>query len=816
METTGLTTTEAKALLNKIGPNKISIEHRFSFFGLLCSETFNLLNILLMIASAVSLMIGDLLDSILIFAIVILNTIISFWQEYKAERTLQELRNLTHTYVKVLRDGKMSQIDSVELIPGDVIHLESGDKIPADGVIFQSCGLEANEASLSGESLPVFKRSEAGHNQVVAGTLISAGHGIVLVSATGMSTRFGRIALSLKGIKETETPLQKQIKHLALNIGLIALALSVLIYFVGVSLGQRAVDMFLTSVSAAVAAIPEGVPAIILITLAVGERRMAQRKAVIRKIIAVEALGAGNVIATDKTGTLAKGEMRAEKLYVLGKHYTPQSIKTALNQPKMKKFLDALVIPNTASLLYRFDHGTKAVLGDSTEGALLQLAEFLGINTELHKASAEILEEFSFDQKRKSMSMVVRKDGKVEALVKSSPEFMVSASTRIPQDDRIKILTEEDKQQLADVYSSLTKSGYRVLGFGYKPMDEQTGYRRDEIESDLIFLGFIAVSDPIRDEVKESIRLAKQAGIMTVMITGDNELTAHAVAVKLELAEEGEEMITGKDLEKISDEQLKNIIQKVRVFARTNPEDKLRIVKAFQQLGLSVAVTGDGVNDALALKQAEVGVAMGKKGTDVAKEAADIVITDDNYATIVKAIEEGRTIYDNVLKSIRYLVSTNLSELLTILIALILGLPSPLLPAQILWINLVSDGFPAIALALDPKDPMAMKKLPRSKEHRLLNLNSLALLIGIGLAVSLIALIVYWHTYKSSGNLAFARTWTFSTLILLQMLVAFIIRGNRKHANQKLVAAVVFTLAIQALILVNPIFYPIFKIEKIW
>lgn len=817
MEIKGLTTTEAKTLLHRIGPNKIADGHRFSFFGLLFRETFNILNILLVFAALISLGIGDTIDGVLIFTIVILNTSISFWQEYKAERTLEELKNLTFTYVKVLRDGHTTSINGEELVPGDVTYLEIGDKITTDAYVLEARNFEVNESSLTGEASPVYKReADAEKSFVFAGTLVAGGRATVRVTATGRNTRFGKIAETLQSIKETETPLQKQIKHLALNTAIGALVFSTLIFFIGTALGQDRITMFLTAVSSAVAAIPEGLPTIILVTLAVGVKRMALRKAVVRKIIAVEALGSINVICTDKTGTLTRGEMKASKIWFNHKLYTPHEFKHALNHPTGKRFIDTLLIPNTASLAYKFDHGTRVVLGDSTEGALLMLGRELGFDYEVHKNQVRILEEYSFDQTKKTMSMVVEQNGKVASLVKGSPEYLVVNSTRIFQDNKLRLLMEEDKDKLVKSYESLTKDGLRVLGFAYKDIETAETYDRSDTERDLIFLGFVALSDPIRDEVKDSIRLAGQAGIRTIMVTGDNELTAMAVARQLNMVEEGDEVLTGKDLAKLDDSQFKSILLKVKVFARTSPEDKLRIVKGLQELSLTVAVTGDGINDALALKQAEIGIAMGKKGTDVAKETADIVITDDNYASIVQAIEEGRTIYDNVLKSIRYLFSTNVSELLTILIALILGLPSPLLPAQILWINLVSDGLPAIALALDPKDPMAMKKMPRSKEHQLLDLNSSLILMVIGFVVSVIALIVYWHTYKSSGNVVLARTWTFSILILCQLAVAFIIRGNFKAYNRNLIIACLITVAVQALILFDPLFHPVFKIQKPW
>lgn len=817
--TEGLTTTQAKQLLKDLGPNRISDGQGFSFFGLLFSEVFSFLNILLILAGFVSLAIKDVIDGGLIFAIVLLNSGVSFWQEYKAERTLEELKNLTYSYIRCLRDGKMISLNSEELVPGDLIYLEVGDKIPADGLVSESFNLEVNESALTGEALPIYKDPEdIERNQVSGGTLVVGGHGKVRISATGPLTRFGKIAQTLGSIKERETPLQTQIKHLTLNVAIIAIATSVLIYLTGISLGQTQFDMFLTAVSSAVAAIPEGLPAIILITLAIGVKRMAQRKAVVKKMVAVEALGSINVIATDKTGTLTTGEMKVQKLWFDGQVYNPEEFKQALkNDPGIDKFLDALIFPNTASLVYKFDHGTRAVLGDSTEGALLMLAQNVGVNYEIHKQQATLVEEFAFDQKRKTMSVIVARNNNFECFIKAAPEYIVEYSTRILSKGKVRLLVEEEKQKLTDQFQALGKNGYRLLGFAYRNnITPAAGYVRADVESDLIFLGFVAMADPVRPEAAESIKLASKAGIKTVMVTGDNQLTAMAIARQLGLISEGDEVMSGQDLEKITDEELQSIIWKVKIFARTNPEDKLRIVKAFQEAGMAVAVTGDGVNDALALKQAEIGVAMGRKGTDVAKEAADIVITDDNYASIVKAVEEGRTIYDNVLKSIRYLLSTNISELVTILLALLMGLPLPLVPAQILWINLVSDGLPAIALALDPKDPDAMRKPPRSKKTKLLGLDSFGLLFFYGLVIAVIALTAYWQIMTKTGNVILARTWTFTVLIMLQMVMAFIIRGKKSHTNKNLIWAVIFTTAIQLLILVNPIFHPIFKIQRPW
>lgn len=817
MQTKGLTTHEARTHFKEFGPNTIAEDHRFRVLGLVLHEVFSLLNLMLLLAAAIAIYIEDYTDGVLIIAIVLLNAAVSFWQEYKAEQTLHELKQLSPASVRVLRDSREILLSAEEIVPGDWVLLETGDKVPADGWVMEAYNFEINEAMLTGEAIPVYKKpGEHEHDQIFAGTLVASGRGAMKVSATGKNSRFGKIAQTLSNLTETATPLQNQIKKLAYVLAGLALIFSIIIFSIGISLGYDIAEMFFTAVSSMVAMVPEGLPSIILITLAVGVKRMAVKKAVVRKLLAIEGLGAVSIICTDKTGTLTRGEMRVSQIYFNGGLHSPSEFKN-LNNHHSQKILDVATIVNTAGLVFKFDHGNPIVLGDTTEGALLLFARELGVDYEIHRNKCKVLDEFSFDQKLKSMSVVCNINGEVEALVKGSPEYIIKSSSRYFDDGKVKALDQDSRDQLAGAYEALSQKGYRVLGVAYKDRLVKTRkYNRSEVESDLICLGFIALSDPLRPEAKGAIAAAQRAGIRTVMITGDNQYTAMAIAEELGLATQGDQVVLGKDVEKYTDEELGEVLSKVTVFARTNPEDKLRIVSSFQRLGYNVAVTGDGVNDALALKQAEIGIAMGKKGTDVAKEAADIVITDDNYATIVSAVEEGRTIYDNVHKAIRYLLSTNIGEIFTILFALIIGLPAPLLAVQILWINLASDGLPALALALDPKDPNALSRPPRGKFEPLFNLKQIGVLVGIGLIVSGICLGAYYFVYNQSNDLVLARTWTFTVMIVLQMIVAFIIHGFHKAPNIKLVGAVVVTLLVQLLILATPKLYPLFGITSIF
>jgi P-type Ca2+ transporter type 2C len=817
MTTRGITTHEAKVRLKHFGPNIFTQDKQFRVLNLILHEIFSLLNLMLLLAASVAIYIGDYTDGILIISIVLLNSAVSFWQEYKAEQTLHELKQLSPTSTRVIRDNREWSVTAENIVPGDLVLLETGDKIPADGWVAEAYNFEVNESILTGEAIPVYKKpGEPEHDLVFGGTLVATGRASIIISATGINSRFGKIAQTLNALEETPTPLQNQIKKLAYLLAGLAVFFSVIIFFTGISLGFEVIEMFFTAISSVVAMVPEGLPSIILITLAVGVKRMALKKAVVRKLLAIEGLGSVNVICTDKTGTLTRGEMRVSLIYFNGGFHSPSEFRH-INNKHSQKIIDVAVVVNTAGLIYKFEHSNVTVLGDTTEGALLLFARELGIDYEIHRNKCKVLDEFSFDEQLKSMSVVCNIDGEVEALVKGSPEVIIKSSTRFFDDGKVKFLDQDNKEKLVIAYEELSKKGYRVLGVAYKDrMVKSHKYQRSEVESDLICLGFIALSDPIRPEAKAAIATAKMAGIRTVMITGDNQYTAIAIAQELDLAQDGDEVVLGKDLEKYTDEEIGDIISKVSVFARTNPEDKLRIVSAFQKMGYCVAVTGDGVNDALALKQAEVGIAMGRKGTDVAKEAADIVITDDNYATIVNAVEEGRTIYDNVHKSIRYLLSTNIGEISTIMFALFLGLPSPFLPVQILWINLASDGLPALALALDPKDPKALLRQPRLKNEPLLNTKQFTNLIGIGIVVALISLGVYYAVLKQSDNLILARTWTFTVMIVLQMVVAFIIHGFHKAPNKKLILAVATTLVIQFIILSTTNLYETFGITKIF
>lgn len=809
----GLSSPQAEKLLAEHGLNEIIEGRKKSVAVLFLSQFGGFLVGLLVAAAAVSFFLGDRLDAFFILLIVCLNAGLGFIQEFKAEKAILALKKLTVSKTRVVRGGAESEIDSRFLVPGDVFFIEEGGRIPADGQILEALNLEVNESSLTGESLPVSKESGTAdeRSSVFSGTVVSRGRATVMVMQTGMTTRFGKIAASLAQISEEETPLEKNLGLLGKQLAVIGILLSFLVFLISFYQNQHLFESFFTSVSLAVAAVPEGLPAVMTITLAVGMQRMSRRRAIVRKLAAIEALGSVSLIATDKTGTLTRGEMTVRRLFIDGAVFPVSHFTGEKAPPTLVKLLEVGSLCNTASLIFVHDRGHFAAVGDMTEGALLFLAQKLGRPRESFEADSELRDEFPFDAKLRLMTVVRSRRGRVEVLTKGAPEAVLERCRRLLKEDKTQPLTEADRREIRFVYEAMAKEGLRVLALAFRRLEEGESVRsRDEVESDLIFTGLVGIADPPRAEVAESIRLARQAGIATIMVTGDNELTANAIATEIGLIAEGEEIITGENLARFTDEELNRVLARVRIFARVTPEHKLRIVTALKRLGGVVAVTGDGVNDALALKQADVGVAMGITGTDVAKEASDIVITDDNYATIVGAVEEGRVIFDNIVKAVVYLTTCNLGEITVILTAVSLGFPTPLLPAQILWMNLVTDGLPALALAVDEKGANVMRRPPRAVRSGILNRESLAFVIAGGLALGLLTLAVF-AAVLYRGGLTPARAVAFNLLIFLQLVMAFLVRKNRHlESNRLLLLAAALVLLLQWLILTVPFLRSLF------
>lgn len=789
----GLSNQQARKRLTQFGPNEIAVKPRQTLFTIFLSQFTSVLVVLLMIASIASLFLGDLLDGVFILLIIILNGILGFIQEYKAGKAVAALKKMTVSLVRVIRDGMEQKLDSKLLVPGDIIILEEGDKIPADGVLFESLHLEANEASLTGESTPVEKNIQDENKRLIFfGTIIAKGRGRAEVLATGMQTRFGQIAASLSQIKEEETPLQKKLDVLGKQLGILAVCASATVFIIGSLTKYPLIEMILAGISLAVAAVPEGLPAVITIILAVGMQRMAREKAILRKLSSIEALGSATVIATDKTGTLTKNEMRVTKAW-----------------GDIDRLLTAGIICNNASLVFKHDHGKYDILGDTTEGALLLFAQDRGLATEQVKQNGTLVEEFAFDPTMKMMTVVWESHKQKTIYTKGAPESVLKSC----------ILDQKTRQNIEMEFQEYAKESLRVIALAYKDI-QRVPRSRQAAEKDLTFIGFVGISDPPREEVKEAIALAEAAGIKTIMITGDNELTANAIGAKIGLIKKNEEIITGRQFTQLADAEAMQQLDKIRIFARTTPDQKLRIVRLLQRMGHIVAVTGDGVNDALVLKQANIGVAMGLTGTDVAKEASDMIITDDNYATLVTAVEEGRTIFDNIKSAVKYLVGCNIGEVAAVVIGMLLGWPLILTPLQLLYVNLITDGLPAIALAVTPKHDDLMKRKPRITQS-IFDKSDIVWFLEVSALTAVITLVAFFIG-RQSGHLELARALAFTAIILVQHFILLDVWTRDSSILRKnIFAEKIFLLAFFGPLLLQPflIYIPflsgIFKITQV-
>lgn len=783
----GLTTSDAKKLLSEHGLNEINTEKKNSPIKLFLSQFPTFINIILAVAAIVTLFISHYIDGIFILTVIVLNGVLGFIQEYRAEKSLEKLKSYSTPDVRVIRDGKETEVLATQIVPGDIVILSEGTRIPADGIMLTSHHLEIDEAILTGESLPVIKKQ---NEEVFQGTLVTKGRGTIKVTKTGLKTRFGQIAASLATIETEKTPLQKQINTLGKALALIALLLASLIIPVGFFQGLDLLTIFLTSATIGIAAIPEGLPAVITIALAIGTNRMAKQHAIARKMSAIETLGAISYLLVDKTGTLTQNKMQVKKVWTQDEKNIP-------------KLMQAAVLGNTASLAPKGDGKSYDILGDSTDGALLLWVKTSDNPIETTIQNGKVIDEYVFDTKTKTVTTVWEHAKKNHVFVRGAPEAILANST----------LSEENRQRIEQEFEVYAKEGLRVIAFGTKIDSPHTKKDRASLESDLTFLGFVGMYDPPRHEVSKAIALARNAGIQTIMVTGDNELTALAIAQEIGLIKESEEVITGSDLEAMTDGELSDKITKIRVFARTKPEDKLRITTVLENKGYIVGVTGDGVNDSLALKKAAVGMAMGESGTDVAKEASDIILADDNFATIVKAVEEGRTIYQNIAKSVMYLLSGNLSLITLVLIAVWVGLPIPLIPTQILWINLVTDGLPALALASDPTTPNALKQTPRDPKEHILNKKRLTFIGILGIGATIVLLGVYALSLTAFPETV-SRTILFNVLVFTHVGIAFFVRGQSLlRINPFLLATVILTIILQGIVTFTPLFQNVFELS---
>ncbi len=804
----GLSLEEAAKRLEMYGPNELTQKTSTNPWHIFFDQFKSILVILLLIATITSVALGDMIEGVLILTIIVLNAILGFVQEYRAEKALAALKSMTISMVRVIRGSQIYEIDSRKLVPGDIMLLEEGNKVPADGKVIENIHLEINESALTGESLPVAKSATDPEEQMVyMGTIVARGRGSIEVTTTGMKTKFGLIAARLATIEKEETQLEKKLEGVARQLGFLAAFAAGGIALFGYLHKSPVIEIALTAISMAVAAVPEGLPAVITITLAVGTQRMARQKAILRKLAAIEALGSITVIATDKTGTITKNEMHVVRIWIHGTVLRPAQIAHGRLTAPLEKLLKISLRNNNASLAPRKGDGGYDVIGDQTEGALLRLAKLIHPEPDKLRTRGKLLEEFAFDPTRKTMSVVWDGESGLRVLAKGAPESILDRSTHVITKVGEKTLSQKDRNEIIKGYESFAREGLRVIALSSRKIPSWKNQSRDAAESHLTFVGFVGIADPPRDEIVDAIRLTKRAGIRTIMITGDNELTGYAIAKQIGLIESGDEVVNGAQLSSMSDDELMAKLPTIRVAARVAPEQKLRIVTLLKARGEIVAVTGDGVNDALALKQSDVGVAMGKTGTDVAKEAADMVITDDNFATLVSAISEGRVIYDNMKASIKYLIGCNVGEVLALLGGALIGWPFILTPLHLLYINLVTDGLPAIALALTPKHPSVMERSPR-REKNIFTTYDYRWFAEVSILTAITTLLAYFIGNQISETLG--RTLAFTIVVLAQQFIfldvaAFDRSMFSTHARKNMWIILPFlTFALQLVVIMTP------------
>jgi len=804
----GLSQDVAARRLERHGPNELEQAAPVRPLVLLLGQFKSLIVWLLAAAALVSGLVGEWADCIAILSIVVVNGLIGFHQEFKAERSLAALRRMTAPRARVRRDGRSVSVPAARVVPGDLLEIEAGDLVPADARVLEAAALKTVEAALTGESEAVLKApAPVGpedvplgdrRSMVFMGTSVATGKGLALVVETGMRTEIGRIAdlLATAGGEET-TPLERRL----LSFGRVLIAASVgivaLIFVLGLLRGIPVLELFLTSVSLAVAAVPEGLPAVVTVALAMGVQRMARRRALVRKLHAVETLGAANVICTDKTGTLTVGEMTVRALWaggttyeVSGEGYGPEgairargSSVDAERAGALRELLTTFVGCNGASLAEQ--DGAWKVIGDPTEGALLAAGAKLGLSAADLEREAARVAEIPFDSDRKRMTVLRRRaDGELVALTKGAPDVLLALCTRIRDSAGVRPMTDDDRRDVLAQNASLARRALRVLAAASRTVEPGVDpSSAGAVERDLVFLGLAGMYDPPRPEAKSAVALARSAGIRVVMITGDHPHTALAVAQELEIAQGDDLALSGAELEQLADAALSERVERVAVFARVTAAHKLRIVRAWKARGGVVAMTGDGVNDAPAIKGADIGIAMGRSGTEVTKEASDLVITDDNFASIVAAVEEGRGIYDNIKKTMQYLLAGNVGELVLMTACVLAGLPLPLLPIQLLWINLATDGLPALCLATDPIDPTVMRRRPRRREEKLTDRGFVGLMIATGLLTSGLALGVYVYSLGRVSQ-EMARDHAFTALVYAELLRSFGARSETRSVWQ--------------------------------
>ena len=805
----GLSASEAKHRLDKVGPNELKEGKKKSIGGMLLTQFKDVMILILLAAAIISGIIGDVTDTVVILIIVVLNAVIGFFQEYRAEKAMEALKQMSIVQSQAIRDKNITTLPATELVPGDIVVLEAGNAVPADVRIIESNNLKIEEAALTGESVAVDKISDVIEendlpigdmkNLAFKGTFVANGRGKGIVIATGMKTELGRIAKMLQE-SDSLTPLQQRMASFGKKLSILVLILCILFFIAGWLRGEDIVKMVLTSISLAVAAIPEALPAVITISLALAAKRMIRLNSLIRKLPAVETLGSVTFICTDKTGTLTKNKMHVEEVLVNNKFYTHEEFDKLKDDEDGNLLLHAFALNNDA-----IEDDQKKIKGDSTEIAFMEIAKEQDIHVEKWPRIAEI----PFDSERKLMTTFHEHDGKIISFTKGAPDVLLEGCKKADSADLLKKVDE------------MAAKGLRVLGFAFRYWNEKPKDPKSEThETDLEFLGLAGIIDPPREEVNDAVAQCKAAGIIPVMITGDHPLTAKNIAERIGILKNKKDLvITGQELASLDEESFQSKVEKIKVYARVSPEQKLKIVKTLQEKGHYVAMTGDGVNDAPSLKKANIGIAMGITGTDVSKEAADMILLDDNFSTIVKAIREGRRIYDKILKFIKFLMTTNSSEILTLLLGPLIGLPVALLPIHILWINLVSDGLPAISLSFEKAEKDIMKRPPRPPQQTVFAEGRGLHMIWVGILMAGIALSLQGWAIRNDMPW---QTMVFNFLCISQMCHVLAIRSEKQSffsvglfSNKLLIGSVLLTLLLQAAITYIPFLQSVFKTQAL-
>ena len=850
---TGISTEEALKLLDKNGYNSISEDKKKRPLKIFVNQFRDIMVIILLTATVISVLLGEIYDSVTIILIVLLNAISGFIQEYKTEKTLEELKKITSPTARAYRDGHLTKINADELVVSDVIELETGDRVPADCTILKAVRISADESILTGEPISVDKTAGSSNdtdnslhkvNILYAGTVVTKGHATAKVIATGRNTQMGKISDMISEIEPGLTPLQRRLAELGKTVAVICIVVCIIVFLAGVLRGEALFDMLLTGITIAIAAIPEGLPATVTIVLALAVNRMLKQKALVNRLHSVETLGCTSVICSDKTGTITENKMTVTDIYanmqsfhVEGKGYRISgSIRLEDNStlniaayPELKNLLTACVLCNNASITSSMPLNTRnraqinaagewKVTGDSTESALLIAAAKGGIYSKETESIYNIINEIPFDSQSKCMTVTVRSNDNINILFsKGAPDVILKKCSFIQINGNTVPLTPKIRRKIENKIIEYSNAALRVLGFSTKVCGDV-----ENPDGNMIFLGLTGMIDPLRTEAKKAIRICRNANIETVMITGDHINTAVAIAKQAGILR-GKKAITGNELDQMSDQELYDSINDYSVFARVNPSHKLRLVKAYKQKGHIVTMTGDGINDAPAIKEADVGVSMGITGTDVTKQAADIILLDDNFATLVRAVEQGRCIYSNIRKFVRYLLSCNIGEVITMFFGLLMGFPVVLVPTQLLLVNLVTDGLPAIALGVEPFDENEMKKPPRKSKESFFSDGLLSKIIFRGIMIGICTLACFSITLNMTGSLVHSRTCALLTLVASQLIHVFECKsytGNiftiKYFNNPKLIFSVLTSTAAIILAIYFPFFQKVFSTTALY